>query len=181
MQKGDCIMTDKTIRPQNHVNFGGVQLNKNDIVSKRKVKENGATRYIVNMANGTTIKYPHQAAKNKSSIMAPDPNCGESYLGTANTDINRLYGAEFTGNPDRTDIVNLRGCRNCTVDVSNSRPKSAKSGICEYADGVIIDDAGKYKSSGNKIVQDSYDETLLSKDHKLLTIKGKGTHIEGQE
>lgn len=174
-------MTDKTIRPQNHVNFGGVQLNKNDIVSKRKVKENGATRYIVNMANGTTIKYPHQAAKNKSSIMAPDPNCGEYDSVSANTDINRLYGAEFTGNPDRSDIVNLRGCRNCTVDVSNSRPQSAKSEVFDCGDGVIIVDAGKYKSSGNKIVQDRNDETMLSKDHGLLTIKGKGTHIEGQE
>ncbi len=181
MQKGDCIMTDKTIRPQNQINFGGVQLNKNDIVSKRKVKENGATRYIVNMANGTTIKYPHQAAKNKSSIIAPDPKCGGYDSISANTDINRLYGVEFTGNPDRTDIVNLNGCKNSTVDVSNSRPNSAIPGVHDVGDRVLINDDGRYKSSGNKIVQDYDDKTMLSKKDKSFTIEGKGTHIEGQE
>lgn len=175
-------MTNKTIRPQDHVNFGGVQLNKNDIVSKRKVKENGATRYIVNMANGTTIKYPHQAAKNKSSIIAPDPNGGRFDSISANTDINRLYGVEFTGNPDRPDIVNLNGCRNSTVDVSNSRPRSAKPGVFDSGDHVSINDEWRYKSSGNKIVQDNNDITLLSnKKGECIAIEGKGTHIEGQE
>lgn len=175
-------MTNKTIRPQDHVYFGGVQLNKNDIVSKRKVKENGATRYIVNMANGTTIKYPHQAAKNKSSIIAPDPNGGRFDSISANTDINRLYGAEFTGNPDKADIVNLNGCRNCTVDVSNSRPKSAKTGDFDSGDHVSINNEWRFKSSGNKIVQDKNDSTLLSnKKGEYFAIEGKGTHIEGQE
>ena len=180
MQKGDCIMTDKTIRPQNQINFGGVQLNKNDIVSKRKVKENGATRYIVNMANGTTIKYPHQAAKNKSSIMAPDPRCGDFDSGYVETSINRLYGVEFTGNPDRADVVRLNGCRNSTVDISNSRSCSA-GGFYDVGDRVLINDDGRYKSSGNKIVQDYGDKTMLSKKDKSFTIEGKGTHIEGQE
>lgn len=162
------------IRPQKPVTFGDVKLNENEIESKNTVKENGATRYVVNFKNGSTIKYPQQAKRNNAEINS------EHYLGVGDTesyvvqtDINRLFGAEFTGG-NHIDLVHLNGCNNCKVDVSDD------GSINDLGDTVYIYDdyKSKYKSKNNTIKQDRYDTTNIFADKDIITVKGEGTHIE---
>lgn len=161
-------MGDQTIRPQNQITFGGVKTNQNDIASKRVVKENGATRFVIDFKNGTTVKYPAQAAKNHSEI-------------ADGSKFERIAYAEITTNKDGKnngdDIVfRLDGCKNCTVDTSqNNLPELVIAGS---------DDKYNKKSSGNKFIQGEDDRTLYHPEDihaESVEIRGAGTHIEGQE
>lgn len=156
------------ITPKQPITFGGVKLNANEIASKEVVKENGATRFVINFKNGSTIKYPQQAPKNNSSI----------YFGTEGFEqrmtINRLYGAEYSGSDGNTnqtyDFVNANGCANCIFDISNDGQH----------DRVILDDSGNMKSQNNKVKMDECDTTNIAyKD--WMSVEGEGTHVEGNE
>jgi len=161
-------MSGKPIRPQNQITFGGVNTNQNEIASKKVVNENGTTRYVINFKNGTTVKYPAQAAKNNSVISE-----GRKFQ--------RIYGAEIIVNKDTKikdfTMVNLDGCRNCTVYTSqNSVPDTVYIGNDYW-------NSGK-KSTGNKVIQGEDDTTIMRRyelDMDNIEIEGAGTHIEGQE
>lgn len=177
------IPQNKTITPQKPITYGGVKLNENEVQSKKVVKENGATRFVISFKNGSTVKYPQQAKHNNAEITSS--NYTETKSGReliANTEISRLFGAEFTGtqySPHRDgnyplDSVSLNGCTNCKVDVSNDVNKN------EIGDRVFVFDDHEYgfKAKNNVIKQDKYDETDIITSNKDLTIVGEGTHIE---
>lgn len=156
-------MSGETIKPQNQITFGGVRVNQNDIKSKKVVKENGATRFVIDFKNGVKVKYPEQSAK-KNSIIGEDDhdyNILRSFK--------RIDNAEITISPESANIFTLIGCRGCTVDTS----------VNKFFDTVCIEDDENIKSSGNRVIQDGQDSTFkVSTDESL---DGAGTFIEGQE
>lgn len=172
-------MTDR-INPQNQINFGGVRVNQNEIASKKVVKENGATRYIINFKNGTTIKYPAQAKKNEAKVSAYNES-------GPITHVNNLAYGKITGNTKDQDIIFMSGCKSCEVDVANDN----------LTDYVTLENSKRFKetslfsqlmgnpsfeeevipSKNNKIKQDKNDLTEIGQ----LEISGEGVHIEGQE
>lgn len=153
------------INPQNQINFGGVQVNQNEIASKKVVKENGATRYIINFKNGTTIKYPAQKKTNESRIKT---NQREFF---SSTSLSNLAYGEITGNPNDKDLIIMHGCNSCKIDLSNDN----------NADTVSLWDKVGHKGSSknNQIKMGKEDEAELNDKNTL--VKGEGLHIEGQK
>ena len=171
------------INPQNHINFGGVRVNQNEIASKKVVKENGATRFIINFKNGTTIKYPAQAKKNEASVKASF----DSKLDNADTQVYHLAYGKITGNPQKHDTIWMSGCKSCEVDVANDNNDDYVSleSTERYEDpslfSQIMGETGPVvittHSKNNNIKMGKEDVTR----YEDTCVTGEGVHIEGQE
>lgn len=168
----------RTINPNNPIKFGGVQVNQNEVASKRTVKENGKTLFIINFKNGSTIKYPQQQVNQGAHIENGDYiNSGAGRIfreqNVQEVNITSIFNAKFTGSNKR-DQINLNGCRNCTIDVSND----------QTTDEIRIRDFS-FKSKHNTIKQGSQDRTLIhteGRDYNTgVEVIGKGIHREGNE
>ncbi len=164
-------MTDRIINPQNQINFGGVRVNQNEIASKKVVKENGATRYIINFKNGTTIKYPAQKKTNNTTIQF-NPSQKPTQKNIKYMEVTNLAYGEITGSPNEQDNINMWDCKSCKIDLSNDNNKDRVT---------LLDDVDIHKrpSQNNQIKMGKEDETDISYDHIL--VKGEGLHKEGQE
>lgn len=159
--------------PVKIIKIGGVKVDANSITSTKTVNENGATRFVISFKDGSTVKYPAQAAKNNSAIELEDTRFGEC-MEDYRMSINRIFGLEYTGTKG-VDHVTLNGCRSCTVDVVNGN-----SGY--EGDFVKIQDFQRtlrspiLKSGNNEVKMDKQDIVC---DNEKWVINGEGIHHEG--
>lgn len=178
-------MTNK-INQQNQIIFGGVRVNPSEIDSKKVVKENGATRYIINFYNGITVKYPAQKKTNNSVIEAglkryqTDTDDYQNQLWIENL----AYG-EITGDKTYEDDISLEGCKNCKVDVSND---DSNHDDVTFMNNVDFHDSSLIRRSENnqaKLGQKGHLSIYHNTGHYLSEVdgcyvEGKGLYKEGR-
>ncbi len=102
--------------PMKPIIYGGVEVNQNDIASKKIVKKNGETKYIINLKNGVSINYPAQPKENNARI--------DTSVWTA--EVWNLNNGQITGNPKEADSIGLYDCKNCNVDVADGHIDSVR-------------------------------------------------------
>lgn len=122
--------------------LGNLRYDANQVESTSTIKENGATRYVITFKNGATAKFPAQAETNNSSISLAQ---GTS---TSLFSLERISGMEFTGSDKQKELINLSGCHNCTVDVSNDKYKEHVRIIPDQATGTT------FTSNNNTVIMD---------------------------
>lgn len=174
------------LKPINTTVFGGVKVDANRVAKFSKVKQNGATRFVIDFKNGTRIEYPQQKSGNESRIRVFDTG---NPSGNPRIDIENLAYGKIKGT-DKNDDITLTGCRQSVVDVSGGGADS----VLLRDDALCASDKNAKKSSNNKVIQDNNDETLLKttdyyaeyrdhyfdpvKDNELYIVKGEGTVSE---
>lgn len=171
------------LKPLNVTTHGGVKVDANRVAKFGKTNQGGAKRFTIDFKDGTRVEYPAQKESNKSDIRIFD--CAE---GVTRMEVRNMAYAKISGTPKRDDI-SLRGCRNSTVDVSGGGKD-----VVLLSDNLFAD-KGQLPSSGNKVIQDKDDETVLKttdykseyrkhnpgdkvEDNKFHIVKGEGTVSE---
>jgi len=148
IKRKEIIMTEP-LKPLNVTTYGGVKVDANRVAKFGKTNQGGAKRFTIDFKDGTRVEYPAQNPKNKSDIRIFDYAQGATRM-----EVRNMAYAKITGTPKRDDI-SMRGCRNSTVDVAGGGKD-----VVTLTDN-LFGDKHPLPSSGNKVIQDKDDETVL--------------------